>query len=88
MAISYHPKSKGNNACLEAFNLIAEAYDVLSDPLKRAVYDQYGEEGLKRGVPGPNGFIEPYVYHGEPMRTYKYIRNYFFIKLICFYRRK
>ncbi|XP_046837856.1 dnaJ homolog subfamily B member 13-like [Vespa crabro] len=71
LAISYHPKSEGNNACFEIFNLIAEAYDVLSNPLKRAVYDQYGEEGLKRGVPGPNGFIEPYVYHGEPLRTYR-----------------
>ncbi|KAL2717067.1 dnaJ subfamily B member 13-like isoform X2 [Vespula squamosa] len=71
LAIKHHPKCEGNNACFEVFNLIAEAYDVLSDPLKRAVYDQYGEEGLKHGVPGLNGFIEPYVYHGEPMRTYR-----------------
>ncbi|XP_015179990.1 PREDICTED: dnaJ homolog subfamily B member 13-like [Polistes dominula] len=71
LAISHHPKAKGNNGCFEGFSLIAEAYDVLSDPLKRAVYDQYGEEGLKHGVPGPNGFIEPYVYHGEPMKTYR-----------------
>ncbi|KAI4491050.1 hypothetical protein M0802_010467 [Mischocyttarus mexicanus] len=71
LAINHHPKVKGNNGCFEGFSLIAEAYDVLSDPLKRAVYDQYGEEGLKHGVPGPNGFIEPYVYHGEPMKTYR-----------------
>ncbi|KAK2588147.1 hypothetical protein KPH14_004197 [Odynerus spinipes] len=71
LALNHHPKRKGASANLAAFSLIAEAYDVLSDPLKKAVYDQYGEEGLKHGVPGPDGFIEPYIYHGEPMRTYR-----------------
>ena len=64
-------RQKKNESCEKAFSLVAEAYDVLSDPLKRAVYDQYGEEGLKHGVPGPDGYIQPYVYHGEPLRTYK-----------------
>lgn len=41
----------------EQFLRIAEAYDVLSDRTKRAMYDQFGEEGLKAGVPnsGSNG---------------------------------
>ncbi|ENN76320.1 hypothetical protein D910_04370 [Dendroctonus ponderosae] len=55
----------------QVFALIGEAYEVLSKPLLRAVFDQYGEEGLKRGVPGPDGYIAGYHYHGDPMQTYK-----------------
>jgi DnaJ-class molecular chaperone len=32
----------------------AQAYDVLSDPNKRQIFDQFGEEGLK-GAPPPPG---------------------------------
>ncbi|KAF9363575.1 hypothetical protein BGX34_003782 [Mortierella sp. NVP85] len=32
------------------FHDIGEAYEVLSDKNKRAIYDQYGEEGLKGGA--------------------------------------
>lgn len=55
------------------FNLIGEAYDVLSDPLRRAVFDQYGEDGLKRGIPTAEEYILPYHYHGDPMVTYRYV---------------
>ncbi|XP_027349780.1 dnaJ homolog subfamily B member 4-like isoform X3 [Abrus precatorius] len=54
LAMKWHPdKNPNNKKEAEAkFKQISEAYDVLSDPQKRAVYDQYGEEGLK-GVPPP-----------------------------------
>ena len=53
-AVRWHPdKNKGSAEAEEKFKQVGEAYDVLSDSNKRAVYDQYGEEGLKRGAPPP-----------------------------------
>ncbi|CAL9002808.1 unnamed protein product [Prunus brigantina] len=56
LAMKWHPDKNPNNkkAAEAKFKQISEAYDVLSDPQKRAVYDQYGEEGLKGGVPPPD----------------------------------
>ncbi|XP_018339918.1 PREDICTED: dnaJ homolog subfamily B member 13-like [Trachymyrmex septentrionalis] len=70
-AIRYNPARQKNEGAEAIFALAAEAYDVLSDPLRRAVYDQYGEEGLKNGVAEPERFMKPYVYHNEPMRTFR-----------------
>ncbi|KAJ4971402.1 hypothetical protein NE237_004501 [Protea cynaroides] len=55
LAMKWHPdKNPKNKKEAEAkFKQISEAYDVLSDPQKRAVYDQYGEEGLKGQFPPP-----------------------------------
>ncbi|XP_056403200.1 dnaJ homolog subfamily B member 5 isoform X2 [Hyla sarda] len=72
MALKYHPdKNKDANA-EDKFKEIAEAYDVLSDPKKRAVYDQYGEEGLKTGggSSGNTGNSFHYTFHGDPHATF------------------
>lgn len=51
MAIKYHPdKNPGNKEAEEKFKEAAEAYDILSDPDKRAKYDQFGHNM------GPQGF--------------------------------
>ncbi|CAM0947278.1 unnamed protein product [Alopecurus aequalis] len=57
LARTWHPdKNPTGGAEGEAkFKQITEAYEVLSDPEKRAVYDQYGEEGLK-GMPPPGSY--------------------------------
>jgi molecular chaperone DnaJ len=38
----------------EKFKEAAEAYEILSDPDRRATYDRYGHEGLRRGGQSPN----------------------------------
>lgn len=55
LAMKWHPdKNPNNKKEAEAkFKQISEAYEVLSDPQKRQIYDQEGEEGLKGGMPPP-----------------------------------
>ncbi|XP_049415569.1 uncharacterized protein LOC125878369 [Solanum stenotomum] len=54
LAMKWHPdKNPNNKKEAEAqFKEISEAYEILSDPDKRQVFDQYGEEGLKE-MPSP-----------------------------------
>lgn len=47
LAIQYHPdKNTGDKESEERFKEVAEAYNVLSDPNKRARYDQFGHAGV------------------------------------------
>ena len=49
-ALKYHPdKNKDNPNASEKFKEVSQAYEILSDPEKRKVYDQYGLEFLLRG---------------------------------------
>ncbi|KAG6037182.1 hypothetical protein E4U41_005271 [Claviceps citrina] len=58
-ALKWHPdKNKDNANASEKFKECSQAYEILSDPEKRKVYDQYGLEFLLRGggrAPPPDG---------------------------------
>jgi molecular chaperone DnaJ len=52
MAMEYHPDRNSAPDAAVRFKEIAEAYEVLLDPQKRAAYDRYGEAGLRGGSGG------------------------------------
>ncbi len=55
-ALKYHPdRNPGNKEAEAKFKLCAEAFEVLSDPEKKDVYDRYGRAGLERNG-GAGGF--------------------------------
>lgn len=67
LALKFHPdKNPGDKAAEEKFKELSEAYEVLSDPQKRAAFDEYGHAAFDprarasgRGAPG-GGFHDPF----------------------------
>ena len=63
LAMKYHPdRNAGDTKSEERFKNIKEAYEVLSDPNKRAAYDQFGHAGLNGGMggAGAQGFSDAF----------------------------
>src|SRR3984957_5921021 len=64
LAVKYHPdKNPSDHAAEEKFKELGEAYEALSDPQKRAAYDQYGHAAFdprQRASRGAGGFHDPF----------------------------
>lgn len=53
-ALKEHPDKGGDP---DKFKTLSHAYDILTNPEKRQLYDEYGEEGVQNGgPPGGSGF--------------------------------
>ena len=59
LAMKYHPdKNPGDSEAEKKFKEISEAYEVLSNPEKKAGYDQYGHDAFTGPGGGQGGFSE------------------------------
>ncbi|MDO4434310.1 MAG: molecular chaperone DnaJ [Alysiella sp.] len=57
LAMKYHPdRNPDNKEAEEKFKEVQKAYDTLSDPQKKAAYDQYGHAAFEQGMGGAGGF--------------------------------
>lgn len=69
LALKWHPdKNPDQKAQSEhQFKLISEAYEVLSDPKKRKIFDRYGKRGLSESVhPGASNHTMPDAFMFAP----------------------
>ena len=66
MAMKYHPdRNPGDTEAEDQFKLASEAYEVLRDPEKRRLYDQFGHAGLGGAGAGFSDLNDIFSHFGD-----------------------
>lgn len=68
-ALKWHPDRNKSPDAAAKFKEINKAFEVLSDPKKKEMYDQYGESAFQRGGPG-SGQAGGQYYQQGPFNVY------------------
>ena len=76
LALQFHPEKNKANGQLAlatyAFSEICEAYEVLSTQELKEIYDKYGEELMKAGIPDRKlGFKAGYMFQGNSFEIFE-----------------
>lgn len=65
LAMKHHPdRNPGDKAAEDKFKEAAEAYAILADSEKRAMYDRFGHAGVSSAAGAGAGGFDPSVFHG------------------------
>jgi DnaJ-class molecular chaperone len=82
LALKYHPDKNPNEG--DRFKLISQAYEVLSNPEKRKIYDMGGEQALKEGG-AAGGFSSPMDIFEVSLHNFNYDgqRAYLCLYFLC-----
>ncbi len=70
-ALKYHPdKNPGDPEAEARFKEVSEAYEILSDPQKKELYDRYGKEGVRSAGMGAGPAGAGFASMDEALRTF------------------
>lgn len=71
LAVKHHPdKNPDDSKAEEKFKKISEAYEALSDPQKRDMYDRFGKDGMQQGFGGGGASSQGFSSMEDALRTF------------------